>query len=158
MILCFPGLAESVPREFEALRLVGVNWPDSRPRRCDVSQMATRCHVSEGYVHAITPGGRKFLPHKCRLLLGREAFNFQSLWFPNPELLDSCGDQLLADLAGNAFEGSCCAAALLVTLGVLAHGANSRHPTLATPLKETDQADDADASGDDFSLDAIWGR
>jgi hypothetical protein len=81
-----------------------------------------------------------------------EAFHLQSWWFPFDIALQ-CSDKLLRDLAGNAFEASCCSASLLVTLATLSSGSFLRFTgPPARPLIASDKEDEEF----DNDWDCIW--
>lgn len=125
------------------MKLLGVKLPESVGRYCDVSQSTGRCCISEGRVSAVTLGGKKLLTHRGRFLPGVDA----SLWFPSLQRLEQFDDSFLMNLAGNAFEGSRCAASLLVSLAVLAHSAAERHKSsVAHDPEEESEAE----------LEAVW--
>jgi hypothetical protein len=111
----FPGLACLSDRAWESLILNGVEIPERKVRTVDVSQKMTRQNIAEDIVHAITPTGMKYLTHRCRLLHGLESLWLQSLPFTKEDVA-GFPETLLRDLSGNAFEASCCAAALFMQL------------------------------------------
>lgn len=127
-LIVFPGLYALAPRQFEILKLMGITeFPEREPRSVDLSQTVGRSRVAEGFVHTLTPTGQKYLTHRCRFLHGVESLRLQSLWF-DADAVGPFGDSLLRDLAGNAFEGSCCAASVLVCCTLAAKVFASRLP------------------------------
>jgi hypothetical protein len=125
---CFPGLHALSLRELDILKFHGLTFPEAAARTMDVSQGLGRGHPPRcGLVPCLTPGGRVYLSHRCRLLLGQEALRLQGLFYPSPERLNIFEDKFLRDLAGNAFEASCCAAALFIVCVVLSRGASAGH-------------------------------
>ena len=126
---CYPTLRALTVRETDVLRFLGISFPELTPRTVDVSQNIARAKVGVSLVGCLTAGARVYLSHRCRLLLGVEALRLQSFFHPDPGRLLAFDDRLLRDLAGNAFEASCCAASLLVVLLVLSRGAEARSKT-----------------------------
>lgn len=137
----FPGLQKLGDREFDLLALQGVrDYPEAQTRIVDTSQAAIRVSTAKKKrkpgasffdvdtppgCPIITPGGRKYVTSRCRLLTGAEQLRFQNIWL-DQEIMDSFPEHLLSDLAGNAFETSCCTAALFSVLEVLAHILSNR--------------------------------
>ncbi|CAE7240001.1 unnamed protein product [Symbiodinium sp. CCMP2592] len=65
----------------------------------------------------ITPKGERYLTSECRPMLPVESMRLQGRWFKSDDpLLSTVPQGLLADLAGNAFEASCCAATFWTTM------------------------------------------
>lgn len=175
VLTCFPGLRALQQRQFECLRLVGVtDFPERVTRTVDVSQMSGRAKLAEGFVHTLTPSGQKYITSRCRMLLGTEALRLQSLWF-GEAALSPFDDSLLLNLAGNAFEGSCCAATVFSSCVLLATGAVSRAqhsivvPRLlhCAPHTKVDESEGDSSSESDpgfglagppsDALDLVWG-
>jgi len=164
---CFPGLYALTEREFETLALSGVaDFPEKCDRTIDVSQSIGRGSISVNGVQAITPSGRKYLTKHCRILLGVESLRLQSLFFADDRALKQFSNGLLNDLAGNAFEASCCAASALVCCLVLSHGAAARQlarasipgsPTSSIGYTVTSRtsAPHSDTESDDLA--DVWG-
>ena len=151
-----PGLAAISDREFEALRLAGVTcFPEPRLRLVEASQTIGRHPCSgDGYTGAVFPGARRYITSQCRLLLGIEEMHLQSLWFPD-QVLSQFDNNLLCNLAGNAFEVSCCAAVVFAGLLILVSGVQASEP-LPLALTAASQNEDGDNDEDVDGLRAVW--
>ena len=64
----------------------------------------------------------------CRMISGWEELRLQSIFYSEPSRLQHFPNQLLKDLAGNAFEGSCCAATICACICLVSSGAAMRFP------------------------------
>lgn len=123
--LCFPGLSALSHREAEVLQLMGVRLPEKPGRIIELSQSYGRNTAMSSVSPAVTPSGRRFSTSRGRLLLAEEDMRLQCMFFPGGAARDRVSrfpPKLLRDLAGNAFESSCCAATLLSCLVVCSHG------------------------------------
>jgi hypothetical protein len=153
----FPGLHDILEREFEVLRIKGVRtFPEPTPRVLEISQSASRQGGPvTGATSVITPSGRKYISSRCRILLGLEGLRMQSIFYsPSQEkTVREFSNSFLSDLAGNAMEGSCCAATLLCVFAFLAQTVDSCG---VPPILEEMCHSDSEGSDDDV-LD-IWGR
>ena len=80
------GLLSILPREFKLMLLEGIkSSPEARgTRSLEVGRNANlgREHVHDKLVTAVVPRMRKYITTRCRLVLGREALNLQSIFFP----------------------------------------------------------------------------
>ncbi len=109
----FPALNVLTQRQLELLYLKGLRqFPSPDFQVIDLSQSLKFCGVTTGKVPCITPGGAKFLSKPVRFLEGSEALQLQGIYLDQQRLLKYTSSFKL-DLAGNAFETSCCAAAFL---------------------------------------------
>ena len=158
----FPAMHAIYPREFEVLRLHGVtSFPESATRILEMSQSAGRSHgeSSPWCCLTITPTGRKYVTSRCRFLLGIEQLRLQHVWF-DESLLEGVPNDLLCDLAGNAFENSCFAAVLFCSLALVAKAAlptRTRVPQLSPMTLPPSAAPAGDCSSDsDLDLDVVW--
>ena len=132
---CFEKASETRPylkcftaRKRQLLRQHGIReFPESACRVVDISQNFKFGRVVKEIVPCITPKGEKYLSHLCRPILGIESLRLQGFWPSNSELLGSFKESLLQNLAGNAFEASCFAAALWCTMWTLARCSNVRN-------------------------------
>ena len=132
---CFEKAAEKRPylkcftaRKRQLLRQHCIReFPESTCRVVDISQNFKFGRVVQEIVPCITPKGEKYLSHLCRPILGLESLRLQGFWPSNSELLGSFKETLLQNLAGNAFETSCFAAALWCTMWTLARCSNVRN-------------------------------
>ena len=100
------------------------SFPEARgTRSLEVGQLVGREHVQDNLVSAVVPRMRKYITTRCRLVTGREALNLQSIFFPAEVAgrLDTFSNELLMDLAGNAFDANCYAATFFCSIVVLAH-------------------------------------
>ena len=118
-----PGLRALSSRELEVLTLAGVRrYPEQDMRLVEVSQNAGRGSAAMSRsTTAMVPRGRYYVTNKCRLLVGVEQMRLQSLWF-DLDTLAKFDNGLLGDLAGNAFEVSCCSAVFFSALLLLSAG------------------------------------
>ena len=125
VIEAFPGLLGILPREFELMLLEGIEYfPEAHgARSIEVGQLVGREHVQDNLVSTVVPRMRKYITTRCRLVTGREALNLQSIFFPAEVAgrLDTFSNELLMDLAGNAFDANCYAATFFCSIVVLAH-------------------------------------
>lgn len=112
-----PGLAELTERQFDLCKIYGIHFPDARDAGVELSQSFRGVRaIQNNTCDIVTPGGQLLLTKKARLACGTEMMLLQGLHY-GPEqfkLLDFADQQdLLADLAGNAFNSFCFAAALI---------------------------------------------
>lgn len=145
----FPFLGSLTCRQFEVLRQCGLQgFPEQQCRHVDITQAASRSRFNTDYVGTVTPKGRKYLTDRCRPILGIEALRLQSIWFPEDvsHKLRHFSNDLLCDLAGNAFEGSRCAAAVLSSVVLMSRGSSPCLPP-SFPAAATELDDD---------LQAVW--
>jgi site-specific DNA-cytosine methylase len=118
----FPGLRALSDRQIAVLTQHGmlVNSDTSirlrDQRTIDVSQSAERTRPSlPGQACIVTPGSELFLYHRLRRSVGYEAMLLQGLHYgQRQERLRAFSGEELQCLAGNAFNGFCLAAAMLV--------------------------------------------
>lgn len=146
----FPFLRCLSPRQFRVLRDAGLRgFPENTRRHLDITQSAGRGQFMTDYVSTVTPKGRKYLTDRCRPILGLEGMALQSIFFPEnvAKLMGQFSNDLLGDLAGNAFEGSCCAATIFSSCMLLARGAC---PVAIPPSLSSAQFLDDDLAG-------VWG-
>ena len=119
----------------------------------------------QGYVRAITPRTKYYITDLCRVLIGIEELRLQSVHFPNMNALPCFSNELIRDLSGNAFEGSCCAAVIFCSRVLLSKGAAARERASNVQSKAASPAEvDADAAllGQqdaevDDDIERIWG-
>ena len=123
-----PGLAKLNRREIEIIELSGVTeFPEALARVVEVSQNAARtCAGSSrkptvGHTGTVFPRSRFYHTQRCRLLVPAEAMQLQGIYVPR-SVIEASPDWVIRDLAGNAFETSCCLAAPTTTLLLLSHG------------------------------------
>ena len=118
--MLWPGLVQLQGREIEILQASGVTqFPEQNCRTVEISQSMGWCKPMNRVSSAIIPRSRIYITSRCRLLHGIEALRLQSLHFPT-EKLELFREGFIMDLAGNAFEGSCCLAAIVSTCAALA--------------------------------------
>ena len=142
-----PALKSFTLREYDILHFNGIReYPEKALRLIETSQSIGRSSSLEDHVGTLTPKLRFYISTRCRPLLGVECLRLQSLFFPGHEqgqfLLDF-SDATLRDLAGNAFEGSCCAAVVFSCCVLLATGAAQEERStslgdLSSSLSESD--------------------
>ena len=110
----------------------------------------------------ITPHCKLYLTSKCRFIFGVELLRLQSIFFPQELQLIAFDDSLLKSLAGNAFEGSCCAATLFAASILVSRGSAARHsackPAMqAGPAEQLATGSTENGKSDsDSGLDEIW--
>ena len=80
--------------------------------------------------------------------------HLQSLWFPD-QVLSQFDNNLLCNLAGNAFEVSCFAAVVFAGLLILVSGVQASEP-LPPALTAASQNEDGDNDEDVDGLRAVW--
>jgi len=117
----FPGLAMLSDRQLESLAVEygGEIKPDTEERIFEVSQQILR-HKPGDITDALTPKGIKFLTKRMRPLLGIEGLWIQGIYYPCPELLAKFPDDLLRNMAGNAYDAHSYAGMVFAVLVVLA--------------------------------------
>ena len=109
--------AECLPsREKGLLDMRGIGFPHHRFELLNISQ--TDASGGPDFAPTITPSGRFWLADRCRRLLGVEALALQGIHV-DPDAIE-CDDELLHNLAGNAFNTASCMEALVATLVLLA--------------------------------------
>jgi site-specific DNA-cytosine methylase len=123
----YPPLAYAMNRDLDILQLHGVTFPEEELRMIEVSQSASRSTETALHVMTITPACKLYLTSKCRFIFGVELLRLQSIFFPQELQLTAFDDSLLKSLAGNAFEGSCCAATLFAASILVSKGSAARH-------------------------------
>ena len=150
----YPMLARILFREFDLLHLRGVvAFPTAERIIAEVSQSADRySSTTTDYIHAITPRMKFYLSDLCRFLVGDEELNLQSIFYEEPEKLSEFTNELLRNLSGNAFEGSCCAAVVFASYILLSKGAAARAGVPLSPQMQPEASADIDDEFDD-----IWG-
>ena len=79
----------------------------------------------------VTPKGRAFHTGRMRFLLGIELLAFQSVYYPEAQvpLLEEYDSAFLAHLAGNSFEGRCCAVSWLTLFATVSACHSGPPPT-----------------------------
>lgn len=124
-------------------------FPEHKARAVDLSQNFNFTELAP-YVPCLTPRGEKYITSRCRPLLGLESLRLQGLWVgdeSDPEdFYAGMSEALLKDLAGNAFESSCFAAAFWCTLRLNACVHRLQEPiqiprTLAPELEDGPESD-----------------
>jgi hypothetical protein len=149
----FPFLKVMTRRQLELLYLLGVReLPEKIARVTDISQNFGFASITEGRVPCITPKGMKFVTSRCRLILGYESLRYQGMWFDDRNTLTSFEDELLQDLAGNAFEVTSYAAVVWSTLVF-----RSRNFARRRRSQDSEATASAASINDDNDLDEIWG-
>lgn len=158
----YPGVKDLTKRSFDLLIMNGVKFPETVRRIIDVSQSAGRARATmSDMLPCVTPKMAVYMTDRCRLITGQEALRSQGLsWGVERDArLMGFTNELLLDLAGNAFHSGCCAAMLLsmfATVGVAsARAAGTRvHALRPSALFRGATLIDDDNSDDD--LDNIW--
>lgn len=145
-----PYLRTLTRRKRSLLYRIGVkHFPEHKARAVDLSQNFNFTELAP-YVPCLTPRGEKYITSRCRPLLGLESLRLQGLWVgdeSDPEdFYAGMSEALLKDLAGNAFESSCFAAAFWCTLRLNACVHRLQEPiqiprTLAPELEDGPESD-----------------
>ena len=103
------------PREKDILTVVEKIFPEIK--RADPSQSVGRCRVNEkAYVYTVTPKQKIYDYDLGRLLIGRECMKLQGIDWENILHVNTCTEQELGDLAGNAFATTAVAAVILAAM------------------------------------------
>ena len=135
----FPGLLDLTDRELSLLAAHGVSVTscDALRKRAkqtiNTTQGCERASSSrDGESTIVTPRGNVFLQHRVRKAHGLEALLLQGLHYGPSQhrLVDTFASADLHRLAGNAFNGYCCAAVVLAReclLAVVAQRTRERH-------------------------------
>jgi len=102
----FPGTLELSDRECDLLQIRGLGLPDARKRCVDVSMSDDWAKTTDARVGCLSSGSKCWLGHRGRLALGVEHLRLLGIYFDDEKKLAAHGDNLLRDLAGNAFDSS----------------------------------------------------
>ena len=134
-----PGLLLFSKRENDILDMHGITqFPEPTTRTLEVSQGYVRTQIVDNCFACITPHGRPYITSRCRAALGLEKLRVQGLWLEDETAIRRISDNMLSDLAGNAFEACCCMAATFCGMLLLATFQHSQTPqpppTLPTPM------------------------
>lgn len=125
-----PGMLRLTDRQWDLLLSKGFDLETNRQHSCiDLSQTADFSSMMHGVTPCITPGCMILSSQRRRLLCGEECLRLQGIVY-SPELhnsLRSFPNELLVNLAGNAFETHCCVASLLVGFCTLAWLRSAEH-------------------------------
>ena len=153
----FPGLSALGERQLDILTTAGVGFPETETRLIESSQRVDRVTVSSASstsVKCVIPRMQRWVTSRCRMLHGVEALALQGLVF-KPGVISHTPNNMLFQLAGNAFHAGCSALATLTVFATLAVGSHlsSRVPS---PLKETTAATVQDGI-DDVDMDDLLG-
>lgn len=159
LVHAFPGLLEIGRRQRELLDLAGVkDFPTAVSGCIETSQSAGRQRLHIDFCPTITPHGRQYLSRRCRVMHSWESLRFQGLYL-HESLLERFSENLLQDLAGNAFETGCCLAAMVVTLALLSSGAASPPNAGAlTPVNVSAAEVPQSESDSDSHCSSMWCR
>ena len=157
-----PGLGRLSQREIEIIELNGVTeFPEREPRIVETSQSLGRyLKPMHGHCGTVFPKARLYLTHRCRLVAPAEMLRLQGIDVPR-EILLSTPDNVIANLAGNAFDTGCCMATMLVTCLLLSHCSSRRAASVPTSLSVDEQADHDDSDDnddDDAFFEMAWGK
>lgn len=138
----WPGLAALGPRQVEMLELKEINqFPEPEARTLELKHNVSRGTKPGHEATTILPGGMQYLTHKCRFMVPEESLMLQGIHAP-ASLLAQFEPRLLQDLAGNAFETSCCMGTLVTGITMLAKILQEPQPAeAAEPLPSPDEGD-----------------
>ena len=133
-----PGLLLFSKRENDILDIYGITqFPEPTTRTLEVSQGYVRTQIVDNCFACTMPQGRPYITSRCRAALGLEKLRVQGLWLENETAIRRISDNMLSDLAGNAFEACCRMAATFCGMLLLATFQHSQTPqpppTLPTP-------------------------
>jgi hypothetical protein len=127
IVICFPGITQLTDRELDSLTVSGIQIPEGEFCAVEVSQ-SSGCRRSADHYHAIIPRTRQYLARECRIISGVECLFVQNIRYPREELLFGFPDALLRNLAGNAFEASCCLASVVAASVAMSFGCSNMAP------------------------------
>jgi hypothetical protein len=159
----FPFLSRMTRRQLEMLHIMGVVlFPEPELRSVDLSQNLEFTSIVNK-IGCVTPGGQIYLSSKVRLCLGLESLRLQGLFFdPGQEVTMTkyFSNDLLQDLAGNAFETTCYLATAWTSIVFRArnHALPKLHPIHwpnLSPPGPSPFVEKSDDDGDDDGLDNV---
>ena len=121
--------------------------PDSSFRVVDLSQNLGFANITSGKMPCITPDGLKFLTRNVRYVTGAESLRYQGIWL-DVNRLQKYTSSFLQDLAGNAYETSCCTASMLCAVVFMARNflCRVKQQSMCKPVEN--QHDDSDQEDD----------
>lgn len=118
-----PGVEHLSQRERDLLHVLNIKVPTDVQMIIDVSQGFRNEDVNFNMPHVggtvcITPTMRPWVCHRSRLGSGVESLNLQNIFFEADQVphLSAFSNDELQNLAGNAFNGSCCLAVMLTAI------------------------------------------
>ena len=106
----FPNLPARCQELLDSRQL---EFPDTRRLLVRIDQ--SDANVSEAIAPCMNPGGIIWIAHKARLMRAWEKLSLQAIYC-TPAQVATFGENLVSDLAGNAFCASSCLVAVLVSL------------------------------------------
>ena len=171
----YPMLSTISYREFDIMHKHGVaQYPERDQRLVEVSQSLHRTRVRRGQVGAITPMLKYYVTDRRRFVCGAEELRLRSIHFERPTRMTRFPEGLIRSLAGNAFEGSCCAATVFASCLLLARGVAGRALGAQVPRSlvspERVSGDGGEFASDhmcedtlmredvDLDIQRVWGR
>lgn len=118
----------------------------------DLSQSIGRTRTKMHGASCVTPRMRPLLLHRGRMATGLETMALQGLHFGQRHLkLREVSRAAAQNLAGNAFNGHCCAAAFVVGLAVVSQCWSARRDVAnKLPARVLEGSEDLDAQEDDL--------
>ena len=123
----FPGMKALTDRQHELCRIYGIQIPDSRNCGVELRQNlrgGSIRQIRQNACDIVTPHGQLLLCKRARLACGVEMLLLQGIHFADAQFkLEEYEDQneLLQNLAGNAFNTFACSAAYVTKKMVEAH-------------------------------------
>ena len=141
----YPILKTLTRRQLEMLYLKNISVPSDAFQVIDLTQNLGFANVTTEKFPTITPCGEKFLTKQVRFVTPAECMRLQGNWL-NDAVLQKFPGPLIQDLAGNAYEMTCCGASLLCIFTFLAM--NHRCKLLQTLPPTPARATPAQVEGD----------
>ena len=120
----YPGLGSLTDRQFDLCALLQIKYPDRRVATVDLSQSVSKTASSKlklNHASIVTPSCHQLVLPQARCLTGYECLHLQGLHWgrDHPRLMDYVdADNLLKDLAGNAFQAHCFGAIYIVKVAL----------------------------------------
>ena len=132
-LMLWPGLLEMTLREAEVLNFWGIRVPEPTCTVVHTNYQMGWSKPSEQELWTISSRAKLYLAHRVRYALAEEMLDIQGVVFP-VELqrrLQEFSEELLTDLAGNAFDGTTCVAMMLMVVSFVAN-VEAASPTSST--------------------------
>ena len=154
----WPGLYELNDREWDVLRMLGVeSFPEHPCRTVNTSQSMGRTRALVDSTSCVSPKMRLYISGRYRFVHGLESLSLQGIRYPDDvqQQVRHHSSSFLLDLGGNAFKTSCCFAMVLsITLALATRdGWGWDSALLPREPASADAVDDADDE-----LDIVWSR
>lgn len=160
----YPSIRALTARSLDLLITNEVKFPEKTRRLIDVSQSSSRAKAvaNDRHLPCCRPNMNLWLTDFCRPLLGQGALRAQGIsWgHDGDQKLMNFSNELLLDLARNAFHTGCCAAAfvsVMASLGIaIKHKAGQRVHSILPGSLFVGAALLDDDEGSDADLASVW--